>query len=229
MKLLLTTAILLLDLVVLTHNLTIIHVIDGKKHKLGDHIQFEVRSSSEMPCFYETIEKDNSFGVTLDVVNRESADLQFRITSPSKQFSEWYKSSPDSSRAQYDGIAEEEGDYEICINAYVSRTPLRLNLGIVSYSKPKIEQVNAEHHMGKLLEEVISEKLTSIGNKIFQTFAHVRVGNIRIKKDEFIQETNLNYIDTLSVIQTLIMILCSVTQVYFIRNFFNDRKNKVRI
>uniref|UniRef100_A0A0N4ZDT2 GOLD domain-containing protein n=1 Tax=Parastrongyloides trichosuri TaxID=131310 RepID=A0A0N4ZDT2_PARTI len=218
----------IINFILLTKCVTITNVINGVEHRIGTTLGFEVTSSSQMNCFYETIEEGNILSVSLDVVNVDSTNLQFRITSPSTKFSEWYKG---TQYVVYDGTAEESGDYEICTVAYVGSSPVSLSLSIVSYSSAKLDEASKQ----KILTDptnitsILSERIQNVAGKIFQIYAHTRLANLMIKKDQKIQESNLNYLNTSTILQTIFIICCSLGQVYAIRKLFEINPRKIGI
>uniref|UniRef100_A0A0N5BFY5 GOLD domain-containing protein n=1 Tax=Strongyloides papillosus TaxID=174720 RepID=A0A0N5BFY5_STREA len=212
----------------LSKGVSITNVINGVEHKIGTTLEFEISSSSKMECFYETIENGNILSVALDVVNMESTNVQFRITSPSAKFSEWYKG---TQYAVYDGIAEESGDYEVCVVAYVGTKPVVVALSIVSYSSAKINDANKLKESEDPTEatKMLSDRINAIGGKIVQIYANTRLANLMIKKDEKVQESNLSYLNTSTFIQTCFIIICSTTQIYAIKKLFETNPRRVRI
>uniref|UniRef100_A0A0N4V8Q3 GOLD domain-containing protein n=1 Tax=Enterobius vermicularis TaxID=51028 RepID=A0A0N4V8Q3_ENTVE len=113
------------------------------------------------------------------------------------------------------------GTFEVCVTAKIGLGTLKTLLEIFTYNpnaiKQSFDQAAESHEIKKSLQ------------RLFSIFYSLRLYHTQVGLDTHLQEKNMQYIDAFSTIQTAIMILSGVIQVYVIQRFFYIDPRRIRI
>uniref|UniRef100_A0A8R1HS13 GOLD domain-containing protein n=1 Tax=Caenorhabditis japonica TaxID=281687 RepID=A0A8R1HS13_CAEJA len=188
--------------------------------EVGRILTFE--SESQLSCFYEPLE----VGMVVNMGMRPAFDsvypMQFRVTSPSGDFSDWASGDGD---AHMEHNTTENGAYEICV---YTRRPMKINLYIQFYSPEKMENSLKSFFDQNQISKDIQTSIMASTHRIYKIYYHLKFYNQMVVRDEALQEKNADFVQNYNIVFCTIAIIISLSQVYYVRKLFRiDPKQPV--
>ncbi|ULU09153.1 hypothetical protein L3Y34_013926 [Caenorhabditis briggsae] len=188
--------------------------------QIGRILTFE--SESQLSCFYEPLE----VGMILNIGMRPTFDsvypMQFRVTSPSGDFSDWASGDGD---AHMEHNTTENGAYEICV---YTRRPMKINLYLQFYSPEKMEKsLNAFFDHNKISKDIQNSVMAST-HRIYKIYYHLKFYNQMVVRDEALQLHNSEFIQNYNIAFCIVAILITISQVYYVRKLFRIDPNRIQ-
>ncbi|CAI5439476.1 unnamed protein product [Caenorhabditis angaria] len=188
---------------------------------VGRVLSFE--SVSTLTCFFEPLESEMFLTIAMRPTFDSGYQMQFRVTSPSGEWSEWASGDGD---AYMEHNTTENGAYEICL---YTRRPMRVNMFLQFYNpekaKKSLDSFIEANHLSKSIQESIMETT----NRIYKIYYTLKFQNQMVVRDEALQVKNGDYIMHYSQVFSVFAVIIALFQVYFVRKMFNVDTTKIRI
>ncbi|XP_067941691.1 transmembrane emp24 domain-containing protein 7-like [Watersipora subatra] len=186
---------------------------------LAEELTFELPDNERM-CFYEEIDKGQKTTVEFQVVEGGNYDCDLEIKSPSG------KSLYKDIKKQFDSFTwttDAKGEYEICFSNEFSTFTHKVvyfdfQVGEEKPLRPGMEQVSAMTLM-ETSAVTIHESLKEIED--YQTHHRLRESHGRA----FAEELNMRVL-LRSAVELVLVILTALVQVFTLRRFFSDKRNR---
>ncbi|KAG9337853.1 hypothetical protein JZ751_027504 [Albula glossodonta] len=180
-------------------------------------------------CFYQTATKNGTMEVEYQVIAGAGMDVDFTIQSPQgHQLSSDFRKS--------DGIhtvePTEEGDYRICFDNSFSRVSEKMvffevileeQAGDSDGDDEWASMVEPETMLGYKLED-IRESVESVHRRLERSRQMQTVLRAFEARDRNLLEDNLWRVSFWSCLNLLVILAVALTQVYTVRNLFNDKR-----
>jgi hypothetical protein len=199
-------------------------------HREDDTLTFEVEAKSRR-CIFELVsEKDKEINVNFQVIRGGLLDIKVKVEDPDGvsviERLAFFNKVEDVEKAREGEIILKDikqGEYEICFDNMMSRWT------------PKVVTVYT-HHVYDIHEDLHDglAKLTDLGNTVDSVIAVAdKLDEVeKIQKQARLRETrhrdflemNNARVAWIPILESVVMIIVSVFQLFYIRNMFSDTK-----
>lgn len=218
----------------------LIYLTAGKsRHR---QMTVEVAAGYEDCFFLEDVKKDQAIDFEYQVTSSSSPtgnnDITVRIYSPAPEFRTVYENKM-FTEGRYEGDADDSGDYKICLDNKVSTWSDKTVWFEVQVEDPE-DDYDDDYMDSEEWERIKSnnedtEELFNMKVEEIKTSVHdvrINVGKIRhfqfmlgaqMSKDTHQVDGNFERINFWSVVHLLIMILVGFTQVFMVKQLFEDK------
>ncbi|KAL0491542.1 transmembrane emp24 domain-containing protein [Acrasis kona] len=169
-------------------------------------------------CFYERVEKqDVKVQVQFQVASGGFLDIDLNIYAPSQNL---VHTAARQTEGKYTFVANEQGDYKFCFSNQLSTlTPKTIAFEVHAgdFMDPHLIKIDNNDPIQKSLMR-LTDGMTEVLSE--QKFYKIREHSHR----DLVEETNTKVV-IWSIIEIIVLVLISVWQVFYLRNFFSVKKS----
>ncbi|XP_072245976.1 transmembrane emp24 domain-containing protein 5 [Leuresthes tenuis] len=182
-------------------------------------------------CFFQTMKKHASLEIEYQVLDGAGLDVDFHISSPSGRllFNDFRKSD-----SVHTIEAEEDGDYMFCFDntfSAVSEKIIFFELILDNMETDEDPDEWKEYvHGTDILDMKLEDIMDTINNVKSRLGKSVQIQTLLRAfeaRDRNLQESNFERVNFWSMVNLVVMMVVSATQVYLVRSLFED-KRKIR-
>jgi len=175
-------------------------------------------------CYWQYVHPGATLYVSYQVLKGGDNAIGMAVRDPSTKVVHPYAW---KSSSEYEESSAEGGYYSVCLDNQFSRFSAKLvNLYITTFRYDEWEKFSQE------LEEmdITVENFTTALKTVDQRIQVMRQFQSHSRSSEAVDfnllNDNASYVQTWSSVQCLVVILCTVVQVYFVKSFFRDPREQ---
>ncbi|KAK6619900.1 hypothetical protein RUM44_006300 [Polyplax serrata] len=176
-------------------------------------------------CYFQFVNPGATFYVSFQVLRGGDGMAGFAVHHPSGAIVHPYQWKPHS---EYQDDHSTGGYYSVCIDNQFSRFAAKLvNLYLTVVRPEKLDQFSKELEEMDLSVTNFTESLSHVQQNIHEILQHQHFTRGRESRDYNILLDNKSYVQNWSIAQICVIVIATLTQVYFVRKLF-DVKSRTR-
>ncbi|KAK3104501.1 hypothetical protein FSP39_003575 [Pinctada imbricata] len=169
-------------------------------------------------CFVQKVAQGANLHVSFEVLNDPEAKLDLYIKDQSGKI---IVSDTETNSAQVDHDIEIQGDYHICIdNTYARFSTKLVYVYIVTFVMEEWSKYVQEVHDVNSAVVNFTTSISAVEMSIEMVKMHQSHSRMNVIKDWYLITGNQDYVYKWSVAQIVVILCCSIFQVYFVRRLF---------
>ncbi|XP_070565836.1 transmembrane emp24 domain-containing protein 5-like [Ptychodera flava] len=187
--------------------------------------------AGQRECFHQPLKAENTLDFEFQVIEGGTLDINFMMRSPTNKV---LASDIRKSEGSHAIDTQETGDYLFCFDNTFSRMSHKVVYFEVivdsedyEFDRPNWEDELLADQLVEMKLEDMHESLNAVKKHLKESQGHQRVWRNLEFRDRYIVERNFERINFWSIVNTSVMVITALVQVFMIRSLFSDSQ-KVR-
>jgi len=184
--------------------------------------EFKVRvDAGKNDCFFQAAVNGSMLHVSFQLLRGN--DVSFVIKEPNGlEIIRWVFETRGSHQVQH---VPYTGDYQICIeNSYSHLMEKIVYIYILTFHPNELKQKFENEKNFNESSTLITKSTNKINLDMLEVFTHQALGRFRQSRDEYLSDANNKIVLYWSLVQSIVIVLCGVFQVYFIKKLFRCKQ-----
>ncbi|XP_045163838.2 transmembrane emp24 domain-containing protein 5-like [Mercenaria mercenaria] len=183
--------------------------------------KFELVAGKE-ECFYQNLVAGGTLHISFQVLRGGDGIIGLTLKKPEQNPLDILHSIEPSTRGYFQyGPTTEDGDYAICVDNTMSRMTSKLvYMFILTHIEEQYTWYMDLKKDNRLTEENVTTSMQNVQESLAAAFIYQAERRMHVVRDWYLVTSNNTYIQTWSMCQCCIVIVCSIVQVFFVRRLF---------
>merc|ERR1712242_577968 len=175
-------------------------------------------------CYWQYVHKGATLYVSYQVLKGGDGAIGMAVRNPSMKVVHPYAWKASSEYEESDIVSG--GYYSVCLDNQFSRFSAKLvNLYITTFRYDEWEKFSQELQDMDVTVENFTMALKTVDQRIQMMKQFQSQSRSSETRDYNLLQGNAGYVQTWSIVQLAVIILCTVVQVYFVKSFFKDPRD----
>jgi len=174
-------------------------------------------------CYWQYVHPTATLYVSYQVLKGGDGAIGMAVRDPKMKVVHPYAWKASS---EYEDSAAMGGYYSVCLDNQFSRFSAKLvNLYITTFRYDEWEKFSQELQDMDVTVENFTTALKTVDQRIQMMKQFQSQSRSSETRDYNLLQGNAGYVQTWSIVQLIVVVLCTVVQVYFVKSFFRDPRD----
>ncbi|XP_012868233.1 PREDICTED: transmembrane emp24 domain-containing protein 6 isoform X1 [Dipodomys ordii] len=190
----------------------------------GDRHDFAVMIPiGDSECFWQFAHQNGYFYFSYEVQRTLGMSHNRHVTATAHTPQGFLIGTSMDVRGQINFATQETGFYQLCVGNdqnHFGSAQVYLNFGIF-YEGPEMDHKQNQRKQLNDTLDAIEQSTRKVQNNVFHTWRFYNFARMRKMADSFLLQSNYTYVNRWSTVQSLVIILSGLLQLYFLKRLFN--------